>query len=335
MAVLSYTIFNILHTFLCICQILPNSVAAEAVGKSSAAILKAVVSKIKSRPPCLEQQVGPQERLCWAIVSDCCSQMAKFIDSHLAAIEWITLHSDLVLQLGEVYRHIVESASGVKPEYPYSHACGYVKNYFDWVNNICMTLGEYYSKIHSGAFSYSDLLRYQICHSYCSNMANMFCAGDLVVPMAELTRLEGCYEELFKQVNFHLIKHNREGKWCTLPQILQEYGVHFPSEFLRDLILPDENADLLVPSNENNISQSPDESMVQARQSLTFRALQLLVLQLYEYYIEPIQDHMKTLVLFHLSHNEVFKSYVLLQLDIESCKKVSAIAYILCHIFIF
>ena len=304
---------------------------AEAVGKSSAAILKAVVSKLNSHPPCQEQQVGPQERLCWAIISDCCSQMTKFIDSPQAAIEWITLHSDLVLQLGEIYRHIVESVNGVKPEYPYSHACGHVKNYFDWVNNICMSLGEYYSKIHSCCFSYSDLLQYQICHSYCSNVANMFCAGDLVVPMAELTRLKACYEELYKQVNVHLIKHNREGKWCTLPQILQEYGVHFPSVFLKDLILPAENAGLLVPLN---ISQVPDESVVQARQSLTFRILQLLVSQLTTY-VQPILGQMETLVLFYLSHNGIFKSYVLLQLDIESCKKVRAIAYIVCHIFIF
>ena len=324
------TPYSTLETFLYIFQTLPNSVTAEAVGKSSEAILRAVVSKLNSRPPCLEQQVGPQERLCWAIVSDCCSQMAKFIDSHLT-FKWIMLYSDLILQLAKVYRLIVESAGGVKPDYPHSHADGYIKNYFDWVNKVYLILGEWYSKIHSGAFSYSDLLQYQTYHSYCNDVANMLCAKDLVVPMAKLTSIKGCYEELFKQVNFHLIKHNREGKWCTLPQILQEYGVHFPSEFLKDLILPAENADLLVPLN---ISQVPNESMVQARQSLTFRILELLVSQLTAY-VQPILGQMETLVLFYLSHNGIFKSYVFLQLDIESCKKVRAIAYILCHIFIF
>ena len=305
-----------------ISQTLPNVISSEAVGKSNIAMLRTVVSKLTTHSS-RKESMDCKEKLCWAIVSSCCSETAKFIDPH--SIEWIKLCSDLILELGQVYHDVVGCAGGIIPDYLDSCTCGDVQNYLDWVAKICQILREWYTKIHNGTFNYGELLQYQLYYSYFHDVAHKLWMADLVVPMAELSSAKYLYEELFEQVNVHLIKYipdHMEAKHCTLPEILQELGVQFPQEFLEDLALPPaESPKCLIPANVKNIFHPPDGASVQARQSLTFSSLQLLVNKL-DVYVQPILDHMEMLVLFHLGLNGIFKSYVLLQFQRESCIKV-------------
>ena len=313
--------FYRIHSMRISLQILPNAIAVEAVGESNATTLKIVVSKLAG---CLAQKdpFSHQHRLCWSTVACCCLAMSALIDPHF--IEWIKCYSDIVLQLGQVYYDMVQYADGVLSSCPDYRTCSDLQTYSDWVSNISQILREWYTKLHCGSFNYGELLQYQPFHSFFCEVGYKLCAEDEVIPAEELSSLKIRYEELFEQVNVHLIKYipgNREAKHCILPEILQEYGVRFPVELLRDLILPTEKVDSPVPTSLKGIFQPPDGVSVQAKQSLTFNALEMLVAKL-NAYVRPITDHLEMLVTFHLSHNQVFKSYVLLQLEKDFCTKV-------------
>ena len=191
-----------------------------------------------------------------------------------------------------------------------------------------MVLFVWQRKVQDGDVNYDDILLI---------VSKLFQIGQLVCCRSDsqdIRSLLNNYLVLFEKVNAHLIKYipgSPDAKYCSLPQILQRYGVSFPFEFTKHLMFPGEKVPpageqlLSNPANPSThgIFQPPGQVSLQATTAITVKKLTAMVEQL-DQFIKPILDHMHMLVFFSLHQSEIFNNYILLKLREEFSTMKSA-----------
>lgn len=280
--------------------------------------------------------LNSQQKFCWGIVATCCVKIVTTDN-----FDWIHSYDYAISQLGQIYvsycngKKLSESERVLTDTVPYDISSLHnddVQKYFEWVRRVQVILHEWQRKICENDCNYDDLMNYasnqaillKIGQSVCFRSASIDESLDIRVP----------FRNLFEKLSSHFIKYipgSPDAKYCTLPQILNRYGISFPSKFTKHLLLPGENVSssgeqlLDNPINLNPLGTFQPPSMnvtLQATKALTMKELTLLVDQL-DQFVKPIQDHMCMLVFFNLNQSEIFNNYIFFQLKEGHKKTVS------------
>ena len=108
--------------------------------------------------------------------------------------------------------------------------------YFDWVYQIQTTLLEWYQKFTKKHINYDEIIMYASHQPQLEHLGKILGASSAIVKDTETAKNE--FLIAFEQLNILLIKYipgKPDAKWCTLPSLLQGYGVALPPKLL-DLI---------------------------------------------------------------------------------------------------
>ena len=284
------------------------------------------------------QALNPQQKFCWGIVATICSKTSASITAD--SYDWIHFNDYTITLLGQIYasycngKNIPEIERVLTDTLPKDIAhlpSDDVHKFFEWVRRIQQVLFDWQRKVLDGDVNYDDILLYASKQSILLHIGQLVCSRLAIIDSQDIKL---SYLEPFEKVNAHLIKYipgNPDAKYCSLPQILQRYGVLFPSKFTKHLMFPGEK---VPPAGEQLLSnhanpntsgsfQPPGQVSLQATTALTVNELTAMTEQL-DQFIKPILDHMHMLVFFSLHQSEIFNNYVLLKLREEFSAKKSA-----------
>ncbi len=178
--------------------------------------------------------------------------------------------------------------------------------------------------------NYDDVLLYASTQAWLNNLGLTVCATSAVIDSTGIQKVKNMILQNFEQLNILLIRYipgQPDARWCTLPQLLEDYGVPLPSRLLdpitRFVQLPGEQKVLSdpvanpLPSNTSGAFQPGHEIFVRLSKSLQLCNLNKLVQELEEF-LEPILDHQEMLIFFKLHRSEIFNKHIQLQLRKES-----------------
>lgn len=214
-----------------------------------------------------------------------------------------------------------------------------VHRFFDWVRTLQQVLFEWKKKIQQHNCNYDDILFYASNLSNLIQIGQFICARSAIVDSKDILHLKNNYLELFEKINSHFIKYipgKPDAKYCTLPQILRQYGISLPTQFTKHLILPGEESsqsgeNMLVNQHSPNTSgtfQPPGLNVsLRATKGLTLNELEVLAIQLDEY-VNPILDHMHVLVFFTLYQSQIFNNHVLQTKNMLSVKQAASTVHV-------
>ena len=288
------------------------------------------------------QTLSPQQSFCWRIVATCCSMISTSITAD--SFDWIHFYDNIITQLGQIYVSYCKAMNLPKSEMvladslPQDIACltsDDVHKYFEWVRKLQKVLLDFQRKIHESDCNYDDIIMYAYNQAKLFHIGRLVCCSSAIIDSQDIKSSMNVYLVLFEKINAHFIKYipgNPHAKYCTLPQILHQYGVMFPSKFTNHLLLPGENVStsgeqLLVnpitPSINGTFEPPGQNVSLQATNGLTVKELVVLAEQL-DQFVKPIVDHMHMLVFFSLHQSEIFNNYLLLQLKEEFSVKKAA-----------
>lgn len=174
--------------------------------------------------------------------------------------------------------------------------------------------------------NYDDVLLYASTQTWLNNLGVTVCATSAVIDSSDIQRIKNMILQNYEQLNILLIKYipgHPDARWCTLPQLLDDYGVTLPAHLLDPISqvvqLPGQQkvyTDPLtnpLPPNTSGAFQPGQDIRVQLSKSLHLCDLIKLVQEL-ELFLQPLLDHQDMVIFFKLHHSEIFNKYVQLQL---------------------
>ena len=288
------------------------------------------------------QTLSPQQNFCWRIVATCCSMISTSITAD--SFDWTHFYDNIISQLGQIYvsyckaKNLPKSEMVLADSLPQDIAClpsDDVHKYFEWVRKIQKVLLDFQRKIHESDCNYDDIIMYASNQAKLFHIGRLVCCSSAIIDSQDLKSSMNNYLVLFEKINVHFIKYipgNTHAKYCTLPQILHQYGVIFPSKFTKHLMLPGENVSTsgeqllinpITPSTNGTFDPPGQNVSLLATNGLTVKELAVLAEQL-DQFVKPILDHLHMLVFFSLHQSEIFNNYLLLQLKEEFSVKKAA-----------
>ena len=192
---------------------------------------------------------------------------------------------------------------------------------------------EWKLKFVEQRINYDEILMYMSQQSQLECLAQIMCASSAIVESQEAQAVKNTFLTAFEQLNIHLIKYipgQPDAKWCTLPSLLQGWGVALPSHLLglisQHVVLPGEKkaGELLdnQPSpNTTGLFQPNSEISLKLTKAVSLHELSILVEGL-RTFLPPIMGVLDTLVFFKLHPSEMFDRYLQVYLKKESKTEV-------------
>lgn len=163
------------------------------------------------------------------------------------------------------------------------------------------------SKFSSKDITYHEILEYPHYDVMLRELGHQFCASSLLTQAEDLESYTNAFFGDHTELNallLHYIPGHVDMKWCTLPALLKDFGVHLPHE-----------AQELFISKVNFPSQNPENQLVdpstigmQLDDSMTLRELSNLVRAINSC-LEPIAKFLNMLVFFKLTKSSLFDIY--------------------------
>ena len=92
-------------------------------------------------------------------------------------------------------------------------------------------LKKWLDKLQYQRANFDEILLYASNHTYLNSLGKKFCATLLIYNPQDLDQTKHTLLENFEKLNILLLKYipnQPDAKWCTLPSLLQEYGIAFP-----------------------------------------------------------------------------------------------------------
>ena len=177
--------------------------------------------------------------------------------------------------------------------------------------------------------NYDEILTYTSQQSQLKHLAQTFCFSSAIVWSQDALAVKNLFLLAYEQLNVLLIKYipeHPDTKWCTLPSLLQHWGVAFPPKLLdvisQHIVFPGEKKTVellnnpLSPST-SGIFQPNSEISLKLTKALSLHELSELIKGL-KVFLQPITDALDMLVFFTLHPSEMFDKYIQLYLKKES-----------------
>ena len=179
--------------------------------------------------------------------------------------------------------------------------------------------------------NYDQILLYASNHTHLYSLGNTLCVSSLVWDDQDSHQMKTQFLTKFEALNVSLIKYlpdQPDVKWCTLPALLQEYGVSLPLELQemisKYVIFPGDEKPLGWESPMNTVSASTTgqfqpghEVSLQLSRNVSLYQLAELSNQLTDFQ-KPFIGHLEMLVFFRLHKSVMFDKYLRVQIGHNS-----------------
>ena len=195
-------------------------------------------------------------------------------------------------------------------------------SYFGFVRRVQAVLLEWRQKFLWQQINHDEILTYANKRHLLEHLAQTVSALYTIVDSQDILKVKKNLEFAFEQLNFLLIMYipgQPDAKWCTLPSLLQGWGVALPSHLMdlisRHIVFPGEEnkaGELLnnpLSPSTSGIFQPGHDISLKLTKTLTLRELYILVQGL-EAFLQPVMDVLDMLVFFKLHSSEMFDKYL-------------------------
>ena len=195
------------------------------------------------------------------------------------------------------------------------------------MREIQLVMKEWQDKFLLQRANYDEILLYASNHTHLHSLGHTLCITSLVCDTQDSHQMKSQFLHEFEALNISLLKYIPEqpdAKWCTLPALLQEYGVSLPRK-LRDMIFqyvrfPGEpnrhNWDPPthpVPPSTTGRFQPGHEISLELAKDVGLYQLAELITEL-NHFQQPLLAHLQMLVFFKLNKSVMFDKYLRVQI---------------------
>jgi len=197
------------------------------------------------------------------------------------------------------------------------------------VHQVQGVLLEWKQKFMQQQINYDEILTYASQQSQLKHLAQTFCFSSAIVWSQDALAVKNLFLLAYEQLNVLLIKYipeHPDTKWCTLPFLLQHWGVAFPPKLLnvisQHIVFPGEKKTVELLNNSlspstSGIFQPNSEISLKLTKALSLHELSELIKGL-KVFLQPIMDVLDMLVFFTLHPSVMFEKYIQLYLKKES-----------------
>ena len=273
------------------------------------------------------------QKFCWGVVATACGMIPIMANK----FEWVYNLQYIVTQLGIIFNTYCNSRklngqqcllSKHMPKEVDDCPWDDVRRYFHWVRHVQDFLCAWQNKFLQCRVNYDEIMEYASNNVAINALGRTVCASSYVMEMCDLSDVKKIFIQCFEQLNVSLLRYvpnNPEVKYCTLPELLNKYGVSLTPE-LQDamyhkIIFPGEHKipieqhlHNILPHSANGVFESGQDISLMLTKSFSLCDLQLLLNQLYMF-LEPVIELMDMFVFFHLHGSMMFEKHMLKHLQ--------------------
>ena len=288
--------------------------------------------------------LSPLQKFCFGIVATVCGKIPITAEN----FKWANQFQYVINKLGKIFRTYCKTRafcdrqcmlSVYMPEEVDKCQSDDVQNYFHWVRNVQDLLYNWQNKFQQFKVNYDEILQYADYSKDITDLGQAVCSKSSVMEIDEIEEVKKKYVQCFTELNVHLVRYVRnqpEVKYCTLPELLNKYGVSLPSELQKSMShtiifpsfqkIPFEHTLCNVqPPLLSNVFESGQATSLIFAKSVSFVDLQTMLNQIYQF-LQPVVDLMDMLVFFHLHGSKMFEKHLLKRLhDLTSASSQKAV----------
>ena len=188
-------------------------------------------------------------------------------------------------------------------------------------------LDHWKKKFHHQNVSYDEVLLYANNHSKLNKLGNMVCASSLIVEAGMVQKIKTTILSNFEMLNIYLLKYipgQPNAKWCTLPTLLEDYGVYLPQNVTKLILnkvwfpgkpgqIPEDQLGTPLVSSTSSQFQPGHDVSLKLHRNTSLCDLACLVKEISDFQY-PLMDHLKMLVFFKLHQSVLCDKYLRLYL---------------------
>ena len=277
--------------------------------------------------------LSPRQMFCWGVVATTCGKFPVKAKN----IKWVH-HLKVVIQtLGMIfntyckYHKLDDHQCLLSKHMPKEvNDCSWddVRNYFHWVRDVQECLQECQKKLLRYKVNYDEILQYVNHSADISAVGQTVCAKSYIVEMDVILKVKKTFEKYFEDLNvylLHYVPNHPDLQYCTLPELLNKYGVSLPPELQKPMsckiIFPSDQHvpvkqtlhNVIPPSVSGVFKPSQNISLILMK-SLSLHDLRMLLDQIGQF-LKPVAKLMDMFVFFHLHKSEMFRKHLLKQLQ--------------------
>jgi hypothetical protein len=201
------------------------------------------------------------------------------------------------------------------------------------VREIQIVMKEWQDRFLHQRANYDEILLYASNHTHLHSLGHTLCITSLVCDAQDSHQMKSQFLHEFEALNISLLKYIPEqpdAKWCTLPALLQEYGVslsrklqemiyryvRFPGEPNRHNWEPPTHP---VPPSTTGRFQLGHEISLELAKDFCLCQLAELITEL-NHFQQPLLAYLQMLVFFKLNKSVMFDKYLRVQIS-HSCEQ--------------
>jgi hypothetical protein len=196
------------------------------------------------------------------------------------------------------------------------------------VREIQTVIKDWQDRLLNQKANYDEILLYGSNHTHLHSLGHTLCITSLVCDAQDSHQMKLQFLHEFEALNISLLKYIPEqpdAKWCTLPALLQEYGVSLPRK-LQEMIYryvrfpgePNrhnwEPPTHPVPPSITGRFQPGHEISLELAKDIGLSQLAELITEL-NYFQQPLLAHLQMLVFFKLNKSVMFDKYLRVQIS--------------------
>ena len=185
--------------------------------------------------------------------------------------------------------------------------------------------------------NYDEILLYASNHTHLHSLGNTLCVSSLICDAQDSHQMKTQFLTEFESLNISLIKYIPnlpDVKWCTLPALLQEYGVGLPHKLQKMIsqyvLFPGDEKPLHwepptnpVPPSTTGHFQPGHEVSLQLSKGVSLYQLAELITELNDFQ-QLLVGHLEMLVFFKLHKSVMFDKYLRVQIA-HNTKKLESL----------
>lgn len=189
--------------------------------------------------------------------------------------------------------------------------------YFSWVAKIHGVLKHWHGKIWDQDVTFDEIKSYSHYNVQLRLLKDKFCASSLDM-IEDVSPCKTKFTNFLAELDallLHQIQGQPNAKWCSIPALIEEYGVSFPQKTLALIVskvsFPGQTqktqiCNFLAPSA---IEFEPSRDIhLMPHRSMTLNELSTLVEKV-QSFLEPINDYLDMMVYFKLNKCTLFDDY--------------------------
>ena len=273
------------------------------------------------------------QKFCWGVVATGCGKIPITAEK----FEWVYNLQYIITQLGVIFNTYCNSRklhgqqcllSEHMPKEVDNCPWEDVQRYFNWVRHIQDLLCVWQNKFLQYRVNYDEILEYASNNVPINALGRAVCANSYVMEMHDISEVKKTFVQCFEQLNVYLLRYvpnNPDVKYCTLPELLNKYGVSLTPE-LQDamyhkIIFPGEHKvpieqrlHNVLPHSASGVFEPGQDISLMLTKSFSLYDLQSLLDQLY-LFLQPVIELMDMFVFFHLHGSVMFEKHMLKHLQ--------------------